>query len=212
MTESEWLRSTDPAPMLALLEGRVGDRKLRLFACSCCRGLWSRLSSEEQAVVHALEEVADGPLPRVGVPAEYQPNHTPSFHTAETLSASAVSEAAAPSAWHAAKRSRAFVVDARRKLVGQLGRAEEWQRQADLMRCIVGNPFRPITLDPSLRTSTVVALAKQMYDTRDFAAAPILADALQDAGCEDATILNHLRANTVHVRGCFVIDAILGKE
>ena len=51
-----------------------------------------------------------------------------------------------------------------------------------------------------------------MYDTRDFSAMPILADALQDAGCEDEQVLGHCRCEGVHVRGCFLIDLILKKE
>jgi hypothetical protein len=66
---------------------------------------------------------------------------------------------------------------------------------------------------PSWRTDTVVSLARQMYDSRDFSAMPILADALQDAGCDDEHTLNHCRAtDAVHVRGCWVIDLVLGKE
>lgn len=82
-----------------------------------------------------------------------------------------------------------------------------------LVRDIYGpNPFRPVVFDPSWRTSTVVALATQMYDSRDFSAIPILADALQDAGCDNDTILAHCRdTNATHVRGCWVIDGVLGK-
>jgi hypothetical protein len=62
-------------------------------------------------------------------------------------------------------------------------------------------------------TDTAVALARQMYESRDFSAMPILADALQDAGCEDEHTLNHCRgASAVHVRGCWVVDLVLGKE
>jgi hypothetical protein len=71
--------------------------------------------------------------------------------------------------------------------------------------------FRPITLSPSWLTSTVTALAQQMYDSRDFAAMPILADALQDAGCDDEQVLGHCRGPGPHVRGCCVIDLILSK-
>src|SRR5262249_49402987 len=69
-----------------------------------------------------------------------------------------------------------------------------------------------VTLDPAWRTSTVVALASQMYDSRDFSAMPILADALQDAGCDNPDMLNHCRSDGVHVRGCWVVDLALGKE
>ena len=65
--------------------------------------------------------------------------------------------------------------------------------------------------DPAWRTSTALALARQMYESRDFAAMPILADALQDAGCDSDIVLSHCRGDGPHVRGCWVVDAILGK-
>ena len=88
----------------------------------------------------------------------------------------------------------------------------ERSAQCKILRDIVGNPFRPVTFDPEWRTSTVTALAQQMYDSRDFTAMPILADALQDAGCENADILDHCRGPGPHVRGCWVVDLVLGKE
>ncbi|MBP3960375.1 hypothetical protein J8F10_34535 [Gemmata sp. G18] len=81
------------------------------------------------------------------------------------------------------------------------------------MRDIIGNPFRPVTPDPEWLTSTVTALASQMYTSSDFSAMPILADALQDAGCDNTDVLNHCRdADATHVRGCWVVDMMLGKE
>jgi hypothetical protein len=78
---------------------------------------------------------------------------------------------------------------------------------------IFGNPFRSLAFDLAWRTDTAVALAKQMYDTRDFTPMPILADALQDAGCENADVLSHCRdPHQVHVRGCWVADLVLGKS
>jgi hypothetical protein len=88
----------------------------------------------------------------------------------------------------------------------------ESEGHTDIIRDIFGNPFRPVTFDPDWRTSTAVALAQQMYDSRDFSAMPILADALQDAGCENAEILNHCRGPGPHVRGCWVVDLVLGKQ
>jgi hypothetical protein len=78
-------------------------------------------------------------------------------------------------------------------------------------RCIFGNPFRPATLDPSWRTETVVALARGIYDDRAFDRLPILADALQDAGCDNDDVLNHCRDAYPHARGCWVVDLVLGK-
>jgi hypothetical protein len=80
-----------------------------------------------------------------------------------------------------------------------------------LIHDICGNPFRPVTLNPAWLTSTVLALAQQMYDSRDFSAMPILADALQDAGCDDEEVLNHCRGLGPHVRGCWVVDRLLSK-
>jgi hypothetical protein len=77
---------------------------------------------------------------------------------------------------------------------------------------VFGNPFRPVSLDPSWRTSTVVSLAEGIYADRAFDRLPILADALQDAGCDHADILNHCRSDGVHVRGCWVVDLLLGKD
>jgi hypothetical protein len=74
-----------------------------------------------------------------------------------------------------------------------------------------GNPFRPVTLKPAWRTTTTVQLAQGMYESRDFGAMPILADALQDAGCDSADILDHCRGPGPHIRGCWVVDLVLGK-
>jgi hypothetical protein len=80
------------------------------------------------------------------------------------------------------------------------------------LRDIFGNPYRPVTFSPSWRTDTAVALARTVYEARDFSAMPILADALQDAGCDSADILDHCRGPGPHVRGCWVVDLVLGKE
>src|SRR5437763_565383 len=68
-----------------------------------------------------------------------------------------------------------------------------------------------VAFSPEWRTDTAVSLAKQMYDARDFNAMPILADALQDAGCGSEEILDHCRRAGSHVRGCWVVDLVLGK-
>lgn len=78
-----------------------------------------------------------------------------------------------------------------------------------LVREIFGNPFRPVAFSPECRTDTVVTLARQMYESRDFSARPILADALEDANCTEEAILAHCRGPGPHVRGCYVVDTIL---
>jgi hypothetical protein len=89
--------------------------------------------------------------------------------------------------------------------------ADEGAAQADIVREILGNVFRPVTFDARWRTSDAVALARQMYKTQKFGAMPILADALQEAGCEDEQVLAHCRDTALaHRRGCWVLDAVLG--
>jgi hypothetical protein len=88
----------------------------------------------------------------------------------------------------------------------------EQSNQANLLRDIFGNPFPLVSFSPEWRTDTVVALAHQMYESREFSAMPILADALQDAGCDSADILDHCRGPGPHVRGCWVVDLVLARE
>jgi hypothetical protein len=87
----------------------------------------------------------------------------------------------------------------------------EKRAQADLVRCLFGNPFRRPELDPAWRTSTATGLARAIYDEYAFDRLPILADALEDAGCDDEAALRHCRQDTVHARGCWVVDWVLGK-
>ena len=89
---------------------------------------------------------------------------------------------------------------------------EEFHVQADLVRCLFGNPFRPMTLDPAWRTTAAVGLARGIYEANAFDRLPILADALEDAGCDDAAVLAHCRTDAVHARGCYVVDALLSSR
>jgi hypothetical protein len=92
----------------------------------------------------------------------------------------------------------------------------ECAAQATLLRCLFGNPFRSTpALDPAWLAwngGTVAKLAQAIYDDRHFADLPILADALEDAGCTDAAILAHCRGPGEHVRGCWVVDLLTGRE
>ena len=83
---------------------------------------------------------------------------------------------------------------------------------AGLFRDIFGNPFRPVTAAPRWLTPTAVALARSIYESRTFDRMPILADALEDAWCDDADLLAHCRGDGPHVRGCWAVDLVLGKE
>jgi hypothetical protein len=88
----------------------------------------------------------------------------------------------------------------------------------DLIRDLFGNPFRPVAIDPAWLTPAVVAIAQAAYEQRhperatlDSVRLAVLADALEEAGCADATLLGHCRSGGEHYRGCFVVDALLGK-
>jgi hypothetical protein len=96
--------------------------------------------------------------------------------------------------------------------VEKKSKSVEAAAQATLLRDIFGNPFRKVKFDKKWRTDTAVAIAHQMYKSRDFFAMPILADALQEAGCENHDILSHCRGTGPHVRGCWVVDFVLSKE
>jgi hypothetical protein len=84
-------------------------------------------------------------------------------------------------------------------------------QNALLLRDIFGAIFQPVAFSPDWRTDPALALAREMYDSRDFSAMPILADALQDAGCDSAEILDHCRGQDPHARGCWVVDLVLPK-
>ena len=84
--------------------------------------------------------------------------------------------------------------------------------QCDLIRDIFDNPFRPAPFDPAWRSTTVASIAEAIYTDRAFDRMPILADALEDAGCTSREILDHCRSLGEHVRGCWVVDLVLGKD
>ena len=108
--------------------------------------------------------------------------------------------------WHALYASREF------GLAPQSAKGWSDPHQAALLRDIFGNPFRPVAFDPAWRTADTIGIAARMYDSRDFAAMPILADALEEAGCTSPDVLLHAREPGVHVRGCWVVDGVLGKS
>ncbi len=88
----------------------------------------------------------------------------------------------------------------------------ERRAQAHLLREIMGNPYRRATIDPAWLTPHVVSLAQGAYLERAFDRMPILGDALEEAGCLDVAILTHCRESVEHVRGCWVVDVLLGKS
>ena len=221
MDEEEWLATSNPTAMLEDVE-LTDERKLRLFTVACCRRVWSHLpSDEDRAAVEVAERFADGaatPRELARACKNAEPSGRPRSDAAVAGWYAARQEADTTGCVLSASLIHAnSVVPPARRAADQ----ERWDEadsaesaaQADLLRDIFGNPFRPVVFSPEWCSSTVVALAAQMYESRDFAAMPILADALQDAGCDSDEILHHLRdSNATHVRGCWVVDLILGKS
>jgi hypothetical protein len=209
MTEAEWRAATDPTLMLEFLKTKVSDRKLRLFAVACCRRIWAVLKNERsRRAVEVAERFAD----RLTEAGELHSAFTQASVNAiwnQTGGLHAASKARLTSEYHYSNGYAASV--ARHAVLASHDVPAEWVAQCGIIRDIFGNPFRPVLIDISWESSTVLALAQQMYDSRDFTEMPILADALQDTGCDNEDILNHCRGENVHVRGCFVIDLVLGK-
>lgn len=208
MTEADWLSCTDPVPMLDFLQGRdrVSDRKLRLFAVACSRRIWTWIDPLGRSAVEVAEHFADGQA------------------DAEQLRAArlACKAVGGQASWYAAATNPAIAARnaalSARAGMAQLvsgSEAAETLAQAELLRDIFGNPFRSLALDPNWSRwngGAATLLARDMYETRDFSLAPLLADMLEDAGATDAQLLEHLRGPGPHAKGCFAIDLALGKE
>jgi hypothetical protein len=201
MTEAEWLAATDPTPMLEALPGKASDRKFRLFACGYYRLIWHALNEQRnQRIVEICERYADGLVKRQALSGARHRG----WNAAVTAAAWVVAE---DSAWWAAKRTTENFH------YRDVFPREVWQRdQCELLRDVFGNPFRPVAVDPSWLTSTVVCLAEGIYQDRAFDRLPILADALMDAGCDNDDVLSHCRSDGPHVRGCWVVDLLTGRK
>ncbi|WP_238602501.1 hypothetical protein [Fimbriiglobus ruber] len=187
MTEAEWLAATDPTPMLEFLRGKASERKLRLFACGCCCRHPDILDDVSlQQAIHAMEQLAEGLLN-----GTTRPRYNTFMH-----------------------RSLICRLGAASGITAAFGTVRYLSKLplSSLCRCVFGNPFLPEFIETTWMTSNVVALACGIYQERAFDRMPILADALQDAGCDSDDILAHCRGDGPHVRGCWVVDLLLGKE
>jgi hypothetical protein len=211
MTEAEWLACDLPQELLNFIEGRTTGRKLRLFAVACCRRISDGLSRAGLQAVEIAEQLADGGATAAQLAAVHQrlPSERATYpangwdHVARAASAPNVFFAA-----NATGTEARFVAHPDR-------RSAEYAAHSHLICCIFGNPFRPPNLDPAWHywnDGVIRKLAQAIYDDRAFDRLPILADALEDAGCDDADILAHCRQPGEHVRGCWVVDLLLGKQ
>jgi hypothetical protein len=190
VTEIEWLTLGDARLLLHHLGGQASRRKLRLFACACCRrsGLGMDTWRGRKAVEMA-ERFAGGSAPKREM-------------------------AAARSAARGLPRAVADA-SARKAACAAAARDSPAMGAAALLRELFGNPFRPVTADPAWLAwngSTVLRIAKMIDEQGDFAALPVLADALEEAGCSSAPLLEHCRVPAGHAPGCWALDLILARE
>jgi hypothetical protein len=206
MTGEEWPECNEPHKMLEYLRnsGMSSERKFRLFAVACSRRIWSWIDALGREAVEVAEKFADG------------------FASSDELRAARLvcQGAGGQAAWYAAATNANIAARnsarsaqagvARNPLLGS--EAAELLAQAELVREIFGNPFRPISLDPSWRTPSVVSLAQTIYDERRFDRMPESADALAKVGCDNVEFLGHVRGPGPHVPGCWALDLALGKD
>jgi hypothetical protein len=232
MTEAEWLGAIEPNQMLRFLRDAASARKLRLFAVACFHRLQPKHAANfDTRQVDAIEGLAEGKLSLDESVAAYQVAaavpHGP--HSTQAFYGRFVPYALNDSAWEAAHRASAAVCvwvvwRARRtppdrpssEESGTFARLAERTAHAALLRDIVGSPFaRAPRIAPAIvawNSGAVSSLAATIYAERSFDRLPLLADALEDAGCTDAELLGHLRGPGPHVRGCWAVDLVIGKS
>jgi hypothetical protein len=223
VSEQDWARCTDPQQLLRVLRGKASDRKLRLFACACCRRVWHLFPDDcNRDLVAAVEDRPDGT------------RDDPELWEAIVASSRREGECRDhPAYWAAKYLGRGFyklspvdsavvvAIQAAKSASRGTRREAEEATQAALARCVFGISFRPVQVDPAWLAwhgGAVVQLARAVYEERelpsghpDAARLAVLADMLEEAGCCDADILGHLRSAGRHVRGCLVLDALLGR-
>jgi hypothetical protein len=220
MTEDEWLTARDPEVMLPFLQGRASERELRRFAAACCRRLWGLLGEHNRKAVEVFERWVEG-------------------HASSRALADAAQDAEGLGPAHAAVAYATTPAGGMDALISNVARvayyaawadlstsrAAERDRQARLLRCCVAPPFPPaVVLEPqwlSWNAGVVLRLARHCRETGDFADFPVLADALEDAGCDNARVLEHLRdewrptpgaeGQRPHARGCWALALLLGQ-
>jgi hypothetical protein len=212
MTEVEWLACADPMPMLALLRGKGQRSKLLRFVAAILRRHPPLLAWRSPRVLEVVERCADA--------GQVSPTE---WGEACRLLASGPMRGywrQVTEDWDRGEADEvdvaALIAEAPQDVKDYPGRAwaAEQQWQADLLRCVFGNLFRPVRVEPSRlawREGTVVQIARTIEADQALDRLPILADALEEAGCTDPDILRHCRGPGPHAHGCWVVDLLLGK-
>jgi hypothetical protein len=217
MMEMEWLQRSKPSEMLDVLGKRATGRKLRLFAVACVLQNWEQSTHPRlRHVIRVAERQADS---RANEEEKLQ-----ALNSLDDYMDEFCEHDVTPSVPPCLLAEPFFAKDASAVACciaetvqyqhdGSDGMESEIEyEQCGFLRDIFGNPFRPVTFDPRWATSDVLGLARAIYEDRAFDRMPILADALMDAGCAYEQVLGHCRGPGPHVRGCWVVDLVLGKE
>lgn len=241
MNEQIWLTSDDPILLLNAINGRVSERKQKLFSIAVARSqaewwtspLLNRLVELDEWLAEGIEvDLTDDKQASLrddvfDLSASLMDSARLAFRETADMNSPAVVDASkrcvastlvfgSSSADEASLWLSDFFDGDNAPDVDMLCEKLEldvFRQSLPLLRCIVGNLFRRAKFQPDWRTSTVLALARQIYETQDYTFAPILADALTDAGCpEDSAHLEHLRGPGPHCLGCHVVDVILNKS
>jgi len=238
MTEEQWHLETNWERHFEHIGNRLSERKHRLLAAGFCRQLWHLI--EDQPVRDAIETAEHYVEKRATVAelerARRQCRDLASKWGHESMKLAESSQDLASIAAHLRSDlawlgafltagqfdvktigARAILALRAENLVqgDAPSRALDYQhlqQQREVLLDLAGDPFRPIEFLLEWRTSTVLALAKSMAESRDFAVMPILADALEDAGCEAEEVLSHCRGSGPHYLGCWVMDGVLADE
>jgi hypothetical protein len=222
MTEAEWVACTDPVKILEFLQGKTSDRKLRLFAVACCRRVWGLLVNfHSREVLFCSERYADGQDTKEQMKQYRRKAMTVARGKRKRDVKKWAAEAATAAASVDIYAYFSYILYKLRDAQGETNTTRESTIQAGLLLDLLGNPFRPAPLDPDWLTwkdGTIPRLAQAIYEDRELPSGhldqdrlAVLGDALEDAGCSDPDILGHCRGPGPHVRGCWLIDLLLGK-
>jgi hypothetical protein len=229
MTETEWNTCTDPDVMLEFLQNRASERKLRLFGAACCRRVWRLMTDRRhRRAVEAAERLADGRITEEQFKEIHQPvmamwatlpscqevKWEPSHYITGAATHLGTGAAAEYTASFAA-RGLAYATDPDHGPGWLAVQADEERVQCGLIRDLFGNPNVPFRFDAYWLAGdgrSVAARAGEIYRDGAFDSLSSLADDLEQAGCWDRIVLEHCRRPEPHTRGCWVIDALMGRE
>jgi hypothetical protein len=225
MTETEWLKSFDIRAMVATLRGKGTERLWRLFNVACAERVVHLMRDPRSIKALTIARLfADGLATRADMHAACANAQAAEF---QAQYEEWLDEARANFCWDAAYegvcKARWAAKVALKCLAPEMGEepgddliagGEGWWAP-DLLREIFGDPFRWTILDPDWlchNEGAATQLALRIYEGSAFELVPSLGNALEDAGCDDQTLLAHLHSPGPHVRGCWAVDLILGKK